>query len=57
MVLVNNNDFAARNLEKTTEGTSFDVFVRNEFYERFTIPLFGDHTVLNSLAVISLMSL
>ena len=49
-----NNDFEARNLEKTTEGTSFDVFVRNEYYERFTIPLFGDHTVLNSLAVISL---
>lgn len=48
------NDFAARNIEKTTEGTSFDVFVRNEFYERFTIPLFGDHAVLNSLAVISL---
>ncbi|MFF2755369.1 UDP-N-acetylmuramate--L-alanine ligase [Psychrobacillus sp. NPDC058041] len=48
------NDFAARNLEKTTEGTSFDVFVRNEFYHRFSIPLFGDHAVLNSLAVISL---
>lgn len=48
------NDFAARNIEKTTEGTSFDVFVRNEFYERFTIPMFGDHAVLNSLAVISL---
>lgn len=49
-----NNDFAARNIEKTTEGTSFDVFVRNEFYERFTIPMYGDHAVLNSLAVISL---
>lgn len=48
------NDFAARNLERTTEGTSFDVFVRHEFYQRFTIPLFGDHAVLNSLAVISL---
>lgn len=48
------NDFAARNLEKTTEGTSFDVFVRNEFYHRFSIPMFGDHAVLNSLSVISL---
>jgi len=48
------NDFGARNIEKTTEGTSFDVFVRNEFYSRFTIPLFGDHAVLNTLAVISL---
>lgn len=48
------NDFAARNLEKTTEGTSFDVFIRNELFHRFSIPLFGDHTVLNALAVISL---
>lgn len=48
------NDFGARNIEKTAEGTSFDVFVRNEFYSRFTIPLYGDHAVLNTLAVISL---
>ncbi|MBD8027092.1 UDP-N-acetylmuramate--L-alanine ligase [Ureibacillus sp. Re31] len=48
------NDFAARNIEKTTEGTSFEVYVRNEFYHKFFIPMFGDHTVLNSLAVISL---
>lgn len=48
------NDFAARNIVKTTEGTEFDVYVRNEFYSKFFIPLFGDHTVLNSLAVISL---
>lgn len=48
------NDFAARNIEKTTEGTSFDVFVRNEFYYRFTIPMYGDHVILNALSVISL---
>lgn len=48
------NDFAARNIEKTTEGTSFEVYVRNEFYDKFFIPLYGDHTVLNALAVISL---
>ena len=48
------NDFSARNIEKTTEGTKFDVYVRNEFYSKFFIPLFGDHTILNSLAVISL---
>lgn len=48
------NDFAARNVEKTTDGTTFEVYVRNEFYEKFFIPLYGDHTVLNSLAVISL---
>ena len=48
------NDFAARNIVKTTEGTEFEVYVRNEFYSKFFIPLFGDHTVLNALAVISL---
>lgn len=48
------NDFSARNIEKSTEGTSFEVYIRNEFFEKFTIPLFGDHNVLNSLAVISL---
>lgn len=48
------NDFEARNIEKDTNGTTFDVFVRNEFYNRFFIPLFGDHNVLNTLAVISL---
>ena len=49
-----NNDFAARNVEKTTDGTTFEVYVRNEYYDKFTIPLYGDHAILNSLAVISL---
>jgi len=48
------NDFQARNIIKTTEGTTFDVFIRNTFYETFTIPIFGDHNVLNALAVIAL---
>ncbi|RIJ66688.1 UDP-N-acetylmuramate--L-alanine ligase [Rummeliibacillus sp. POC4] len=48
------NDFEARNVEKTTTGTSFEVYVRNEFYNKFFIPMFGDHNVLNTLAVISL---
>lgn len=48
------NDFQARNIVKTTEGTTFDVVIRNEFFHTFTIPMFGDHTILNALAVISL---
>ena len=48
------NDFQARNVEKTTDGTTFDVVIRNEFYHTFTIPMFGDHAILNALAVISL---
>lgn len=48
------NDFQARNIEKTTEGTTFDVFIRNTFYDTFSIPSFGDHNVLNALAVITI---
>lgn len=48
------NDFQARNVVKSTEGTSFDVFVRNTFYDSFSIPSYGDHNVLNALAVIAL---
>lgn len=48
------NDFHAKNLIKTVEGSSFDVFVRNEFYYNFTLPLAGDHAILNALGVIAL---
>ncbi|AQQ52781.1 UDP-N-acetylmuramate--L-alanine ligase [Planococcus lenghuensis] len=48
------NDFQAVNIRKSTEGTTFDVVVRNEFFETFFIPQFGDHTVMNALAVIAL---
>ncbi|SFA40476.1 UDP-N-acetylmuramate--L-alanine ligase [Anoxybacillus pushchinoensis] len=48
------NDFQARNIVKTPEGTSFDVFVRHTFFAPFHIPRYGDHNVLNALAVIAL---
>ncbi len=48
------NDFQARNVETTNEGTQFDVFVRNSLYGSFTIPGYGRHNVLNALAVIAL---
>lgn len=48
------NDFQARNVVKSTTGTTFDVFVRNTFFASFTIPGYGNHNVLNTLAVIAL---
>ncbi|WP_053367419.1 UDP-N-acetylmuramate--L-alanine ligase [Bacillus sp. FJAT-27245] len=48
------NDFQARNVVKSPEGTTFDVFVRNTFFDTFSIPAYGDHNVLNSLSVIAL---
>ncbi|HIS29621.1 MAG TPA: UDP-N-acetylmuramate--L-alanine ligase, partial [Candidatus Avamphibacillus intestinigallinarum] len=31
-----------------------DVFVRNTYYDTFTIPMYGNHSVLNALAVIAI---
>lgn len=46
-------DVVASNVNVMPEGTSFDVHIKDVFYETFTIPLFGDHHVLNALAVIT----
>ena len=48
------NDFQAQNIKKDTNGTTFDVFVRNNYYATFFIPSYGEHNVLNALAVIAL---
>jgi len=48
------NDFQARNIKKSTEGSTFDVFVRNTFFASFSINGYGNHNVLNALGVIAL---
>ncbi|WP_430784717.1 UDP-N-acetylmuramate--L-alanine ligase [Virgibacillus flavescens] len=48
------NDFQAQNMVETESGTEFDVFVRNTFYDTFTIPMHGDHNILNALSVIAI---
>ena len=48
------NDFQAQNVKLTESGTQFDVFVRNTYYDTFEIPLYGDHHILNALAVIAM---
>lgn len=48
------NDFQARNVNKSTKGTTFDVFVRGTLFSTFSIPTYGDHNVLNALSVIAL---
>ncbi|WP_182201115.1 UDP-N-acetylmuramate--L-alanine ligase [Paraliobacillus salinarum] len=48
------NDFQAKNIEETPNGTTFDVFVRNNYYDSFTIPMYGNHQVLNALSVITI---
>ncbi len=46
------NDFILKNVVIDKEGSSFDVYQKNEFYGHFRIPLFGTHMVLNTLAAI-----
>ncbi len=48
------NDVIAQNVELTKDGSSFDVYIKDEFYDHFEIPLFGKHMVLNALACITL---
>ena len=50
--LDDDNDIQARNVEYHDEGTSFDVFVEDNYYGHFDLPLYGKHMLLNSLAVI-----
>ncbi|OZU89684.1 UDP-N-acetylmuramate--L-alanine ligase [Virgibacillus indicus] len=48
------NDFQAQNVKETENGTVFDVFVRNTYYDTFEIPMYGNHNILNALSVIAI---
>ena len=48
------NDIQARNVEYTSEGTNFDVFVEDEYFGHFELPIYGKHMLLNMLAVIAI---
>ena len=50
---LNESDYIrATNIKRTTKGSSFDVSINGEDIGNFQVPLFGEHNVLNSLAVI-----
>lgn len=48
------NDVVCKNLELKTDGASFDVYIKGEYYNHFDLPLLGEHMVLNALAVITI---
>ena len=50
--LSEDNDIQARSVEYRNDGTSFDVFIEDEYYGHFDLPLFGKHMLLNALAAI-----
>lgn len=47
------DDIQARNIERTTTGSAFDVYHKDEFVGHFTVPAFGKHNILNALGVIA----
>ncbi len=47
------NDIIAKDVNYSVTGTSFDVFVEDNYYGHFDLPLYGKHQLLNALAVIS----
>lgn len=47
------DDFQAVNIEKTTTGSKFNVLAHGKDLGRFEIHLFGDHSILNTTAVIA----
>ncbi len=48
------NDIVAKDVVYSETGTSFDVFVEDNYYGHFDLPLYGKYMLLNSLAVIGL---
>ncbi|KRM93956.1 UDP-N-acetylmuramate--L-alanine ligase [Lentilactobacillus senioris DSM 24302 = JCM 17472] len=47
------DDFRAVDVKRTTKGSKFNVWYHDEDLGEFSVPLFGEHNVLNSLAVIA----
>lgn len=47
------DDFRAENIQRTPEGSTYDAYFRDEKLGTFTIHLYGEHSVLNSLAVLA----
>lgn len=47
------NNVVAKNVNYHNDGTDFDVYIDNEFFGHFDLPLFGKHMLLNALAVIT----
>ena len=48
-----NDDFRATNIVRNAQGSSYDAYFRDQKLGRFSIQLYGEHSILNSLAVIA----
>ena len=52
--LDDDNDIQARNVNYHSKGTSFEVFVEDNYYGFFDLPIFGKHMLLDALACLSI---
>ena len=50
--LNNNNDVVAKNVELNDSGSRFDVYINNEYFDSYSVPLYGKHMILNALSAI-----
>ena len=48
------NDIVIKNMELLETGSVFDLYMNNEFYGHFDIPLYGSHMVANAAAAITI---
>lgn len=51
------SNFYAVNVERTTEGSAFDVYHEQNLLGSFKIPTFGEHNILNALSVIIVLTI
>ncbi|XJS11319.1 UDP-N-acetylmuramate--L-alanine ligase [Aerococcaceae bacterium WGS1372] len=47
----------ASNIDRTVDGSIFDVVIDGKVFGRFMIPVFGEHNILNALSVITALYL
>ena len=51
--LKDNNDIVAKNIEYSKEGIKFDLVINKENIKTFKLPIYGQHQLMDALAVIS----
>lgn len=47
-----NNDVVIKNLKLNSDGSSFDIFIKGEYYGTFEVPLYGKHMVMDVCSAI-----
>lgn len=50
-------DVYATNINRSVTGSQFDFVIKGEVFGNFKIPVFGEHNILNALAVITVLYL